>query len=230
MIPVTQLRKIHLVGLLLFFVVLTLSTYINRFPTGDDAWFGEQSYWLEKEGIIRSEFFKGIVGRFLKVYSLALLVSFWLITKANAGMYLVLFIPFMLILTYELYRLEPVRHNHLRWLLGLYFVIGIFGSVQLIRKNISLGYLSRLPLTQTLKIITGRTSMAVLRCFCSWSKMLNDAFGIEKDRLKLKMHLLQANRIKRLYNSWSLPGFLRAGRSIVTLEGIGIFKNVLLFE
>lgn len=356
MIPVTELRKIHLTGLLLFFVVLTLSTYINRFPTGDDAWFGEQSYWLAKEGIIRSEFFSGIVGwerqilvshklflafgaavihffgydlpilkisgllfflilvgqimfyikksdktyalhyalaiavlifsnrllikmsfenrpemmvaafgfgsflllnyhnkswpgaflagilgglaflthlngciyvvagfaclcilkapfkailsfslgaaitcslyfidvfmahngletwwfqfrndpatqasfdlygkviqlityprlffqspeqlalsllltyllwkqrklfhllpRFLKVYSLALLVSFWLITKANAGMYLVLFIPFMLILTYELYRLEPVRHNHFKWLLGLYFVIG----------------------------------------------------------------------------------------------------------
>ena len=373
MIPITQLRKIHLAALLLIFVVITLATYINRFPTGDDAWFGEQSYWLEKEGIIRSEFFRGIVGwedqilvshklflafgaavihffgfdlpilkisgllffmimigqimyytgkrelnykvhyalgiailifsnrllikmsfenrpemmvaafgfgsflmlnnytknRFaaffsgilgglaflthlngciyvvagvaclcilkapfktilsflvgaaitcslyfadvlmayhglemwwfqfrndpatqasfdlygkiiqlityprlffqspeqfalsvlvtyllwaqrkslhalpavVKVYFPALVISFWLITKANAGMYLVLFIPFMLVLTYELYRLKPVTHHYMKWLLILYFVIGIFGSVQLIKKNITLGYL-----------------------------------------------------------------------------------------
>ncbi|MCF0061731.1 hypothetical protein MUK70_21050 [Dyadobacter chenwenxiniae] len=62
MIPVPQLRKTHLAGLLSIFIILTVSTYINRFPTGDDAWFGEQSYWLHKEGIIRSEFFRGIVG------------------------------------------------------------------------------------------------------------------------------------------------------------------------
>jgi hypothetical protein len=43
-------------------MLMTVTTYICRFPTGDDAWFGEQSYWLEKEGVVRSEFFRGIVG------------------------------------------------------------------------------------------------------------------------------------------------------------------------
>lgn len=392
MIPITQLRKTHLVGLLLFFVVLTLSTYLNRFPTGDDAWFGEQSYWLEKEGIIRSEFFRGIVGwerqilvshklflafgavvihffgydlpilkisgllfflilvgqimfyinkseksyklhytlaiailifsnrllikmsfenrpemmvaafgfgsflvlnyhnkswsgaflggilgglaflthlngciyviagfvslfilkvpfkvilsftlgaaitcslyfidvfmahnglgmwwfqfrndpateasfdlygkiiqlityprlffqspeqlalsllvtyliwiwrkslntlpQFLKVYFPTLVISFWLITKANAGMYLVLFIPFMLVLTYELYRLKPVTHHFFKWLLAIYFVIGIFGSVQLIRKNLTLGHLPKTY--QSLKKILPRDKVGVV--------------------------------------------------------------------
>ncbi|SKC13885.1 hypothetical protein [Dyadobacter psychrophilus] len=392
MIPITQLRKTHLVGLLLFFVVITIATYINRFPTGDDAWFGEQSYWLEKEGIIRSEFFRGIVGwenqilvshklflafgaivihffgydlpilkisgllffvimigqimyyinksertyklyyalaiailifsnrllikmsfenrpemmvaafgfgsflmlnfynknwlaallsgilaglaflthlngciyviagfaclcmlkaplktilsfllgaaitcslyfidvftaqnglemwwfqfrndpatqasfdlygkiiqlityprlffqspeqlalsvlvtyllwtqrkllnalpMFLKVYFPALVISFWLITKANAGMYLVLFIPFMLVLTYELYRLKPFTHRYFKWLLALYFVIGIFGSVQLIQKNITLGYLPKTY--QSLEKILPRDKVGVV--------------------------------------------------------------------
>ena len=43
-------------------VLLTCLTYVNRFPTGDDAWFAEQSYWLQKDGVIRSEFFRGILG------------------------------------------------------------------------------------------------------------------------------------------------------------------------
>ncbi|GGB87474.1 hypothetical protein [Dyadobacter sediminis] len=47
---------------LFVFILLTAATYYHRFPTGDDAWFGEQSYWLEKEGVIRSEFFRGIAG------------------------------------------------------------------------------------------------------------------------------------------------------------------------
>lgn len=41
---------------------LATLTYIHRYPTGDDAWFAEQSYWLQKEGIIRSEFFTGVLG------------------------------------------------------------------------------------------------------------------------------------------------------------------------
>ena len=49
-----------LVSLLALLVGLALATYIHRQPTVDDAWFAEQSFWLEKTGVIRSEFFRGI--------------------------------------------------------------------------------------------------------------------------------------------------------------------------
>ena len=78
---------------------------------------------------------------FLSRYAAILVITFWLISKANAGLYLVLFIPFMLVLAYEMYRLNPVTHPAFKWILALYFVIGIYGSGQLIHKNRQLGYL-----------------------------------------------------------------------------------------
>lgn len=43
-------------------ILLTFFTYYKRFPTGDDAWFAEQTYWFLRDGIIRSEFFRGLLG------------------------------------------------------------------------------------------------------------------------------------------------------------------------
>ncbi|MEA5256216.1 hypothetical protein VB264_00365 [Arcicella aquatica] len=43
-------------------IILTFLTYYKRFPTGDDAWFAEESYWLLRDGVIRSEFFRGLLG------------------------------------------------------------------------------------------------------------------------------------------------------------------------
>ncbi|MBB6002058.1 hypothetical protein [Arcicella rosea] len=43
-------------------MLLTFLSYYNRFPTGDDAWFAEETYWLLKDGVIRSEFFRGLLG------------------------------------------------------------------------------------------------------------------------------------------------------------------------
>ena len=57
-----DIARKHLFALLLFLVALTILTYIRRPPTGDDAWFAEQSYWLLKDGKIRSEFFRGLIG------------------------------------------------------------------------------------------------------------------------------------------------------------------------
>lgn len=45
----------------LVLVLLGVSTYFQRYPTGDDAWFAEQSYWLAKTGIVRSNFFLGVL-------------------------------------------------------------------------------------------------------------------------------------------------------------------------
>jgi hypothetical protein len=47
--------------LLPILILLTLATFYRRFPTGDDAWFAEQSYWLAKSGLIRSNYFKGML-------------------------------------------------------------------------------------------------------------------------------------------------------------------------
>jgi len=43
-------------------MLLTFLSYYKRFPTGDDAWFAEESYWLLHDGVIRSEFFNGLLG------------------------------------------------------------------------------------------------------------------------------------------------------------------------
>jgi hypothetical protein len=56
--------------LLVFLVGMTLLTYYRREPTVDDAWFAEQSFWLAKTGVIRSNFFQGING-----WEIQLLVS-----------------------------------------------------------------------------------------------------------------------------------------------------------
>ncbi len=42
-------------------LLLTIATYYQRIPSGDDAWFAEQSLWLAKEGIARSNFFGGLL-------------------------------------------------------------------------------------------------------------------------------------------------------------------------
>ncbi|MCE6992826.1 hypothetical protein [Dyadobacter sp. CY323] len=74
----------------------------------------------------------------LRVYSLALLISFWLITKANGALYLILFIPFMLILVYELYKLHPFQNIALKVILAAYLIIGAFGMGQIIHRNFTM--------------------------------------------------------------------------------------------
>lgn len=60
------MTKANLVALFSIIVPLlilcTFLTYYKRFPTGDDAWFAEESYWLLHDGVIRSEFFRGLLG------------------------------------------------------------------------------------------------------------------------------------------------------------------------
>ncbi|OIN59386.1 hypothetical protein [Arsenicibacter rosenii] len=77
----------------------------------------------------------------LSVYFLALTISFWLITKKNSGFYTLLFMPFMFILLYELYRLNPFRNRGLYVVLAAYFIIGLYGIVEIIYKNFSKPYL-----------------------------------------------------------------------------------------
>jgi hypothetical protein len=67
--------------------------------------------------------------------------AFWLITKQGSGTYLPLFMPVMLCLIYELYRLRPFLNLGLKLILGLYFVIGLVGTGQLIQENFSTEYL-----------------------------------------------------------------------------------------
>ncbi len=75
----------------------------------------------------------------LRIYPLLLVLTFWLITKGNSAMYMLFFIPFMLILLYELYRRAPFFNRPLAAILAGYFIIGTFGMGQLIHKNIAFG-------------------------------------------------------------------------------------------
>lgn len=77
----------------------------------------------------------------LRIYTMCLFISFWLINKRNTAYYMILFIPFMLLIIYELYRLKPFIDNKLKGVLIIYFVIGIYGMGQIIHKNLSLEYL-----------------------------------------------------------------------------------------
>jgi hypothetical protein len=77
----------------------------------------------------------------LRVYSVLLAIAFWLVTKKNAGLYLTLFLPFMLVLCYELYKIRPFSSWLLKMVLAIYFVIGIYGSIQIIHKNLTIEYL-----------------------------------------------------------------------------------------
>ncbi len=79
--------------------------------------------------------------KLLKIYSLILIIAFWLITKRNTGYYLILFMPFMLVLIYELYKAKPFDTIGLRVVLFVYFLIGLFGTFQLINKNLNTEYL-----------------------------------------------------------------------------------------
>lgn len=100
--PIVSRKSLSLV--LFGLVTLTFLTYINRFPTGDDAWFAEQSYWFQKEGIIRSEFFRGILGwekQLLVSHKLFLIFGAGLIKVFGFGLptvQLVGLIPFLILL------------------------------------------------------------------------------------------------------------------------------------
>jgi hypothetical protein len=77
----------------------------------------------------------------LRVYTVMLMLAFWLVTKKNAGLYLTLFLPFMLVLSYELYKIRPFSSRLLKTVLAIYFVIGIYGTFQIIYKNLTIEYL-----------------------------------------------------------------------------------------
>ena len=46
----------------LVFGSVFLASLPNRFAHLDDAWLGEQAYWLAREGVVRSELFRGFLG------------------------------------------------------------------------------------------------------------------------------------------------------------------------
>jgi len=77
----------------------------------------------------------------LRLFSLLLFLSFWIITKGNGALYLPLFMPFMFVMVFELYTIKPFVNTGLKLVLLAYFIIGIFGTVQIIVKNHKLGFL-----------------------------------------------------------------------------------------
>lgn len=48
-----------LIIILIIVSVIFISSLPKRIVHGDDAWFAEQAYWLAKDGVVRSELFRG---------------------------------------------------------------------------------------------------------------------------------------------------------------------------
>ena len=81
------------------------------------------------------------VPSFLKTYSLAIFITFWLITKNGSGTYMPLFMPFMLALIYEIYKLNNVNNTGFKLVMALYFSIGLYGTIEIIYANFNKPYL-----------------------------------------------------------------------------------------
>lgn len=80
----------------------------------------------------------------LRIFSLSLFFSFWLITKANSGLYQLLFLPFILVLIMELYAIRPFLNRSLKVVVGIYLIIGIYGTGEIIYRNLSNEYVPNL--------------------------------------------------------------------------------------
>lgn len=125
-------------SILIGLIVLVGLTYINRFPTGDDAWFAEQSYWFQKQGIIRSEFFRGILGwekQILVSHKLFLIFGAGLIKIFGFGLPTVQLVGFVffLVLLGELtsYIYQDTKENRTKYIILLLTLV--FSNRLLIR-------------------------------------------------------------------------------------------------
>lgn len=54
-------RQIIIYALLCVFVALLVASIPDRHIHGDDAWLGEQAYWLSESGYVRSDLFRGLL-------------------------------------------------------------------------------------------------------------------------------------------------------------------------
>ena len=134
---VTPNKRLLLVSLGIL-ILLTGLTYINRFPTGDDGWFAEQSYWLQKQGVVRSEFFRGILGwenQILVSHKLFLFFGAGLIKIFGFGLPTVQFVGFIffVIIILELisYIRQTAKENYIYF--SLLLLILLFSNRVLVR-------------------------------------------------------------------------------------------------
>src|SRR5687767_2837078 len=82
--------KVIVSGLLFYSILLTILTYVRRLPHLDDAWLGEQSYWLTKDGVVRSQLFQGLIKyeeRILVYHKLFVWLGAVLIKAVGWGLY-----------------------------------------------------------------------------------------------------------------------------------------------
>ncbi len=138
--PYSLISQRNLSVLLGFLILLTGLTYWHRYPTGDDAWFAEQSYWLQKAGVIRSEFFRGILGwenQLLVSHKLFLLVGAVLIRVFGYHLPVVQFVGFIcfcVLVAQLIYYVRQREQFHPAWyvlaVLGL-----VFGNRVLVRMS-----------------------------------------------------------------------------------------------
>ncbi len=131
----------------------------------------------------------------LKAYSLAIFFSFWAITKSNSAMYMVLFIPFMIVILYELYVLNPFVTRALKTLMAAYLVIGVFGMGQLIRKNLEFSDLPERYESLRKHIPEDGTGLVPLTFFFNEYEEYDQLFSHENYKLSYNKQNLSAKQM-----------------------------------
>ncbi|QMW01948.1 hypothetical protein [Spirosoma foliorum] len=91
--------------------------------------------------LIKQRKFVKTLPKLVKTYSLTVLIAFWLITKDGAGTYMPIFMPFMFVFIYELYKSNSFKDVGFQFVLAVYFSIGLYGIIEIIYKNFSQEYL-----------------------------------------------------------------------------------------
>ncbi|GAB4328478.1 MAG: hypothetical protein Kow0074_24430 [Candidatus Zixiibacteriota bacterium] len=139
-----------ILGLVVFWVCLLAISIPGQRLIGDEAWLGEQAYFLVQDGVIRSELFHGYAmqdERILITHKLFILLGAlstsllgWGITPLRL-LSLLAGVATLAILVWELRR-SSGRASPARWLIGLAALIGMplyFKFINLYRPEVMLG-------------------------------------------------------------------------------------------
>jgi hypothetical protein len=142
--------------------------------------------------------------RGLVVYSLALFLSFWLLTKSATAIYQVLFIPTFFVLILELHALL-VKNNQINKAtyvtVGLYVCVGVVGNLQIILKN-NTNYLPDQFARLSTKITVKKTGLVPLTFFFNEYRHYDKLLCQTNFELQMKQQK-RRTLTKKLFFDWA---------------------------
>ncbi|AEI48629.1 hypothetical protein [Runella slithyformis] len=121
-------------------ISVAVCTYYQRYPTDDDAWFAEESYWLLQDGKVRSEFFRGLLGwekHYLVNHKLFIAVGALLLSVFPDSVYgakLPGLLFFILLLSVMIYEVKRRRYSPINEPLLLLLIL-LFGHALMVKMS-----------------------------------------------------------------------------------------------